>query len=196
MRLTTIAENPIERILLAAGVVPTPLMDTMVALLLARTIMTATKLHVFDALASGPLNSEEIAKYCQTDVRATEKLLFALAGARYLRVKAEKYALTRATRKWLLQHSPQSLRDAVLHRYLDADLMEHAEEFIRTGRATNFHDSMSPEQWELYQRGQRAHAVYSAPEVARRVPVPKNPRTRLAIGGAHGTSSAAPARRH
>jgi SAM-dependent methyltransferase len=196
MRLITIAENPIERLLLTAGLVPTPLMDTMVALLLARTIMTATKLHVFDALASGPLSAKEVARYCQTDSRATEKLLFALTGARYLRVKADKYALAPATRKWLLKDSSQSLRDAVLHRYLDADLMEHAEEFLRTGQATNFHDNMSPEQWELYQRGQRAHAVYSAPEVARRVPVPKNPRTMLDIGGAHGHFSAALCRRY
>ena len=50
MRLGTVSENPIERLLLVAGQLPTPLGDTLIALLLSRTVMTATKLGVFEAL--------------------------------------------------------------------------------------------------------------------------------------------------
>jgi 2-polyprenyl-3-methyl-5-hydroxy-6-metoxy-1,4-benzoquinol methylase len=198
MRLATIPENPLERVLLALGIVPTPLMDTFVALALARTVMAATKLGLFEALAAEPRTPAEVAERCGTDARATEKLLFALAGARYLRASAGKYTLSPVARKWLLRDSPQSLHDAVLHRYLDAMLMEHAEEFVRTGQPANFHEQgkMSPEQWDIYQRGQRAGAVYSAPEVARRTPVPRNPRTMLDVGGAHGYFSVALCHRH
>ena len=52
MKIGAIPENVIERILLAAGSLPAPLLDTFQALLLARTVMAATKLGVFEALAS------------------------------------------------------------------------------------------------------------------------------------------------
>jgi SAM-dependent methyltransferase len=74
--------------------------------------------------------------------------------------------------------------------------MEHAEEFVRTGRPVDFHAQMTPGEWEVYQRGQRAHAVYSAPEVARRCPAPRDPRRMLDIGGAHGHYSVALCRRY
>ena len=48
MRLNASPENLFERIALRAGVVPTPLGDTIVAMTLARTIMVATKLGVFE----------------------------------------------------------------------------------------------------------------------------------------------------
>src|SRR6266576_2131535 len=43
MRLDTVPENLLERIALRAGVVPTPLGDTIVAMTLARAIMVARK---------------------------------------------------------------------------------------------------------------------------------------------------------
>ena len=55
MKLGVIPENVLERVARASGVVPTPLLDTLGAMMLARTIMAATKLSVFEALASGPL---------------------------------------------------------------------------------------------------------------------------------------------
>jgi 2-polyprenyl-3-methyl-5-hydroxy-6-metoxy-1,4-benzoquinol methylase len=196
VRLTTAPENLVEKVLLASGVVPTPLADTMVALLLARTIMTATKLGIFEALEDGPLDASQVAKCCKTDERATRKLLFALAGTRYLQAKGDEYSLSPIARKWMLKSSPQSLHDATLQRYLDAALMEHAEEFLLTGEPVNFHDKMPPEQWEVYQRGQRSHALSAAPEVAQRTPVPPNPQQMLDIGGAHGYFSVALCKRH
>ena len=42
MRLMSVPENIAEAAALVAGAVPTPLMDTLVGLLLAKTIMAAT----------------------------------------------------------------------------------------------------------------------------------------------------------
>lgn len=195
MRLGVIPESLFERVLMRLTVAPTPLADTMVALLLARALMAGTSLGLFDALAAAPLTPAEVATRCSTDERATGKLLFALAGARYLTYREGRYALAPVARKWLLSGEAQSLRDAVLQRYFDARLLEHAEEFVRTGRPTDFHTKMTAEDWEVYQRGQRAHAVYSAPEVARRAPAPRDPREMLDVGGAHGYYSVALCRR-
>jgi hypothetical protein len=74
-------KNLLERIALRAGVVPTPLGYTIVAMTLARTIMVATKLGVFEVLAKGACTARELATRCGFDQHATEVFLFALAGA-------------------------------------------------------------------------------------------------------------------
>jgi hypothetical protein len=61
MRLGAIPENPVEWAAQAAGLVPTPVIDTLVALLLARAVMVGTQVGVFEALAAGPLVADEIA---------------------------------------------------------------------------------------------------------------------------------------
>jgi SAM-dependent methyltransferase len=196
MRLRAVAGNPLEWVLDRLGLLPRPLMDTAVAMLLSRTVVTGSRLGVFQALEEGPLAAADVAARCGTDPRATGKLLFALAGARYVEEREGRYALTPMARKWMLPGAPGSVHDAVLHRVLDTRLMEHAEEFLRTGVPTDFHRKLTPAEWEVYQRGQRSHARWSAPEVARRVPVPKGARRLLDIGGAHGHYAAALCRRH
>lgn len=196
MRLRAVAGSPVEWVLDRLGLLPRPLMDTAVAMLLSRTVVTGSRLGVFEALSAGPLAADDVAARCGMDARATGKLLFALSGCRYLEERGGRYALTPMARKWMLPGAPGSVHDAVLHRKLDAKLMEHAEEFLRTGVPTDFHRKLTADEWEVYQRGQRSHAVWSAPEVARRVPVPRRARTLLDIGGAHGHYAAALCRRH
>lgn len=198
MRLAPLPEGLLERLMLKVGAVPTPLLDTFVALGLARTLMVATRAGVFEALAPGSITSEEVARACGTDPRATGKLLVALAGFRYLRARGGRYSLAPVARKWLLRDSPRSMKDAVLHRYLDLALLEHAEEFLRSGRPAAYHEPgrLSPELWDFYERGQRAGALYAASEVARRAPVPHDPRELLDVGGGHGHYSVALCRRH
>src|SRR5260370_42346934 len=114
MRLNTHPENLIERIALQAGVVPTPLGDTIVAMTLARTIMVATKLGIFEVLAKAEYTAQDIATACGLDLHATEVLLFALAGAGYVRSKGNRYSLPSVARKLLLKTSPRSLYDYIL----------------------------------------------------------------------------------
>jgi hypothetical protein len=59
-------------------------MDTLVALLLAKTVIAATAVGIFDALETGPLTAVEIAERCGSDRKATEKLVCALFACRYL----------------------------------------------------------------------------------------------------------------
>ena len=55
MKLGTRAENPLEWAVLQSGLVPTALLDTIIALLLSRAIMVGTRLGLFEALSAGPL---------------------------------------------------------------------------------------------------------------------------------------------
>ena len=196
MRLNASPENLFERIALRAGVVPTPLGDTIVAMTLARTIMVATKLGVFEALAKAECNAQDIATRCGLDQHATEALLFALAGAGYVRSKGKRYALAPVAQKWLLKSSPRSLYDYMLFNFLNWSWDERFEDFLRTGEPAHIHQEMSHDEWQMYQRAMRSLAGFSAFEVARRIPVPRGALDMLDIGGSHGYYSVMLCRLH
>ena len=200
MKLGSIPQNPLEWGVLRMGLVPTPLLDTIIALLLARTIMTSTRLGVFEALAGGPMTAKEAAVRCNAQPAPMEKLLGALAGAGYIAVTGDRYRLTPLARKWLLKDAPSSLYDAILLQFLDAGYIEQMEEYLRTGIPVHIHERMSPEDWGLYQRGMRSGANLAVGELVRRVRLPRAPagttRHMLDIGGAHGYYSVAFCRKY
>lgn len=186
----------IERLALAMGLVPRPVLDTLVSLGLVRTVMAGTRLGVFEALADGPATAERVAERCGTDPRATEKLLGALVGADYLSHESGRFRLVPETRRWLLGHSDPSLRDMVLGMEQVWGWLEGYERFVRTGQPLDVHRATDPEGWATYQRAMRSLAGLIAPEVARRTPVPKGATAMLDIGGSHGHLSAVLCRRH
>ncbi len=197
MKLGAIPENLIERILLASGVVPTPLIDTLIAMLRARTVMVGTKLGVFQALALTALTADEVASHCLTHPETTQKLLNTLVGVGYLRVDNNRYLLAPVARKYLLQNRPQSLHENMIFRFLEWAATEHYEDFLRSGKPLDIHKALlSNEQWRLYQRGMGSIAKTLASEVAQRTLVPQNARDMLDIGGSHGYYSVALCRRH
>jgi len=196
MKLGALPEDPIERIIKAFGLSPEPLLETHIAMLLARAVMEGSRLGVYEALAEGPLTAEEIAARCGGHPRATRKLLDALAGCEYLRFAGGRYSLTPMARKWLLPDAPRSLHDKMLLQFVEWDFIAHTGEYLRTGKPIDLHTSISREEWGLYQRGMRSFSATWAPEVARRTPVPKGARDMLDIGGSHGFLSVAICRRH
>jgi SAM-dependent methyltransferase len=196
MKLGIIPENLLERFLLAIKVVPTPIFDTQVAFMLARTVMAGTKLGIFEALATGPLAAVEVARQCKADPRAATKLLNALVGAGYLRIKKERYCLTPVTRKWLLKESPRSIYDKMMFHYTEWDWTANYETYVRTGKPLQIHDMLSDKAWGIYQRGMRSIVGFQAREVVWRTPMPKDARAMLDIGGSHGFFSVSFCRRY
>ena len=196
MRLGAVPENPIEWVVARLNVAPRPLLETQMAYTLARLIMVATKLGVFEALADGRATGREVAERSGTSPVGTEKLLFALAGAGYVRAEDGGYALTPVSRKWLLRASPHSIADKLLFQFLEWDWVARAEDYVRTGDPLELHSMTGDEQWDLYQRGMRAMANAFASEAAKRMPVPKDATDMLDIGGSHGYYSVALCRRH
>ncbi|PYQ65042.1 MAG: SAM-dependent methyltransferase [Acidobacteria bacterium] len=166
MKLGGIPQTPIERIGKALGLLPQPLLDTHIAMLLARSIMEGTRLGVFEALKDAPLPAEEVAARCGCDPKAMRKL------------------------------APRSLRDKMLWQLWEWGFIEKTGDYVRTGRPVAFHHEMSPEEWRDYQRGMKAVAATWVPEAARRTPVPKGAQDLLDVGGSHGLLSAALCRRH
>jgi hypothetical protein len=81
------------------NLVPRPLLDTQMAFTLARVVMVASKIGLFDALAAGPAIVEQIAERCDTDAEGTAKLLPAPVNWGYLRARGETFELTAMSRK-------------------------------------------------------------------------------------------------
>jgi SAM-dependent methyltransferase len=196
MKLGGIPQSPVEMMATMLGLLPQPLLETQIAMLLARTIMEASRLGVFEALKDQPLTAEEVAARCGGQPRAMAKLLNALAGCKYLRYDEGRYALVPFVRKWLVKDAPQSLHDKMLMQFFEWDSLERLGDFVRTGQPMDLHATLSPDDWGLYQRGMRATSSTWAPEVGKRTPVPKGAKDMLDIGGSHGLLSVAICRRH
>ena len=196
MRVAAVPESLVERLILLAGLAPTPIVDTFHAVIVARAIMVATRLGVFDAVASGPRTGPEMAAVLGLHPRGIEKLCNLLVAVGYLKFHGERYSASRAAAKWLRSDSPQSLHDNMLLRFLEWQAIEATEDFVRTGTSVDAHDRISGDQWETYQRGMRSIARLSAGEVASRVRLPRDARRMLDVGGGHGTYAVAFCRRH
>jgi predicted O-methyltransferase YrrM len=194
MRYGLIGDNPIESAMIASGLLPAPMLDGY-AMVNTRALLVATKAGLFDALADGPADAALVAERCGTDVRATEKLLNLLTAMRYLRASRDgTYRLSRTARRWLV--GPSSVRDSVLMKELEWRWIDGLESFLQAGQPQDVHETMSTDDWRLYQRGMRSNAGVLAPLIARRVPVPEGAREMLDIGGSHGYFSVAICRRH
>jgi len=196
MKLGVVPENLPERLALWLGIPPPGIVESWLGIMASRVVMAATKLNIFESLAAGPLTAAEITTKCATHSRATEQLLNALVGMGCLYVKGEQYALPRKMRAWILADGKYSLRGQILLRYLEWHWWEHCEEYVRTGQPLRLHETMTNEDWDVYQRGMRAGIEFPANWVARKLPLPKTARAMLDIGGGHGFFSVALCRRH
>ncbi len=187
MRLRTVAESWLERLVLKLNQVPEPLIETQMAFNMARTIMTGVKLGVFEAMAEGPAPALQVASLCQCDAAAMEKLLNTLVACNYLRWRRDGYVLTPKSRKWLLRRSPHNLCDKMLFQFYEWDIVSGYEEYVRTGKSVTSHASVvEDDYWSTYQRGMYSLARLWAKDVAARCPVPAGARDLLDIGGSHG----------
>jgi len=160
-----------------------------------QALLVAARIGLFKALEQGPRSATDLASDCGTDGFATEKLCNLLVGMHYLdMVPAGMYRLSDDARRRLT--GPDSVIDSLLMKELEWRWLAGLEAFVRSGSKGDAHESMSSDDWRLYQRGMRSNAGVIAPLVARRTPVPDGATEMLDIGGSHGYYSVAICRRH
>ena len=146
MKLGGIPQSPVEVMATMLGLLPQPLLETQIAMLLARTIMEGSRLGVFEALKDQPLTAEEVAARCGAQPRATGQ---APQRARRLRIPALS---TPAATPWppspasgCSPDAPQSLHDKMLMQFFEWDFLAHLGDFVRTGKPLDLHTSLSSE---------------------------------------------------
>lgn len=196
MRPGIVTWNPIEKVVLASGLAPVPLMQVFWGLGLGRSAIAGIRLGVFSALADGERTLDEAAAATGCAPAGLGPLLDALTGFGFLRRRSGRYALSASSRRWLAPGARGSLVEGMLMLGDLFEGVEPIEEAIRTGRLANFHHREArPEAWRHYIRGLGHFARYMGPSLAARVKVDRPPRRLLDVAGGHGLYSAAMCRR-
>jgi len=75
----------------------------------ARVLLSAVELGLFDALALAGGSSREVAAACETDVRATNRVLNVLVSLGLLRQEEGRFLHTESSRRFLRKDSPEYL---------------------------------------------------------------------------------------
>lgn len=196
MKIKLQPENPLEWIASKMNLAPTPLVDTQIAFNVARAIMTAAELGIYDAIGKNSKSAEEIASVCNTNAHATTQLLNCLVGVGYLKWRDGKYSLKPKYYKWLLKESESNLIAKLRFQLIEWNWMAMLEEYVRTGKTLQLHNSVNEHEWKLYQEGMRDLSITAAKELAGKIPVPKNATAMLDIGGSHGLYSIELCKKH
>jgi ubiquinone/menaquinone biosynthesis C-methylase UbiE len=176
----------LEWIALKANLVPFPL-GAGTSSLLSKATLVAIKLDVFEAAKDFPQTIEHIAQRTKLHPRGLRSLMNILTSLGYFRYKDGKFGLTKRSKKWCLKDSPNNVYNQL--RYLNEiwwNEMNYLEEFLKTGRGLEVHDTYTEEQWNWYQHGQRDQARETARAAPKMTPMPSNPTEMLDIGGSHG----------
>ncbi len=74
-------EGPLERLALATGRVPIPLLDALLPLIQSRSVLVAVELGLFEALRERRLTAAELARSQGLDTEAAELLLRTLTAS-------------------------------------------------------------------------------------------------------------------
>lgn len=190
MRVGTIAQSLVERLALAAGRIPEPIIEVFPSLVLARSLMAAARFGLFDALAAGERSAKEVAVAAGLDPRATGALLDTLASAGYLARRGERYRLTRKGRRWVWSGSPHDVSPYLRYNYLQWDWLGDMERYLQSGAPLDIHQRLTPDEWTLYEGGMRVIARLTLPEVVWRARLPPRATALLDVGGGHGLAAA------
>ena len=198
MRVGTKSESVPERLALAAGVIPTPLLESFEAMAMARAIMAGVSLGIFDALDEQPDDADGLSRRLGLDPRGADILLVALHALGYIEHRGKGvYRNSPAIEKFALRRSSESLA-----AYLGAfnndlwDEFSRTDEVVRTGHASGVH-AREPDDpyWERYMRGLFDLTRLSGDDIARMIPA-RNPKRMLDLAGGHGGYAIAMCRRH
>ncbi|MFI5362826.1 MAG: class I SAM-dependent methyltransferase [Elusimicrobiota bacterium] len=193
MHIGVVADSWIESLALKSNRVADPLLKTQFAYTMARAVMAAVELGVFETLVEAGRSADDVARVCACQPGPMRSLLNALVACEYLVLDAgaDRYSLTAGARKWLLRSSPDSCCDKLLMQNMEWDFLTGLARHVKDGTIVDLHESKNPEVWRSYQRGMADLGKLALSEILLRAPIPKNARSMLDIGGSGGTYSAA-----
>lgn len=187
----------LESILSRLNILPTPLFDAPLAPGIARVLVAACELSIFDTLGKGKLSAQALAEKLHCDPEKLQLLLQLLVSAGYLRHHKNYYANTRVARRWLMSNSPVSIAPYIVHSPDIVAIWEHLPDVLFTGKPAMGMpyqvDAGNPETQKLLARhyaGLASLAMALGKEIVRRVHIPAKATQLLDVGGSHAAYSA------
>src|SRR5689334_8303202 len=126
--------TPLEQLLSRFNLLPTPLFDMPLGPGIAKALLTACELGVFDALNRQPLTREELAARLQCNPQGLQLLLQLLVSAGYLRKRRGLYRNSRMAQRWLNSESSVSIAPYVIHSPDIIAIWDHLPEVVRNNK--------------------------------------------------------------
>ncbi|HET9772641.1 MAG TPA: methyltransferase [Acidimicrobiia bacterium] len=198
MRYGLIPDDPTEEAFLSSPIAPMAMIDSVVPLTQAMSLIVGSRRGVFEAMQDGPRTVDELAKSLEVDPGTLQLLLRILTAAGYVaQAGPGSYRLSDMGEAMVLDRSParQTAWLRVIGREWSTFL--HTDEVLTTGRGIDYHANLEDtEQWADYQASMLELARRFAPMVAGMVPVRAGAARLLDIGGSHGLYGALIARSH
>ena len=186
----------LEKILARLNLLPVPLFDTPLAPGIAKVLVTACELGLFDALSEQPLTLEILAERLHCHPQGLQLLLRLLVSAGYLRQRRGLYANTRMAQRWLTSSSPVSIAPYVIHSPDIVAIWDHLPSIVRENkqamRMPYEEDASEPAMQAALARhyaGLASLAMAMGGEVVRRVRLPRGATHLLDVGGSHAAYS-------
>jgi SAM-dependent methyltransferase len=198
VRPTIRPDNALEYLAIRLNLAPVPVAEALFAMPLARSVMAGVRLGLFARLADGPATPGALASELGLSETGTRLLLDSLAALGHVEIGRDgRYSLDGGTRQWVDPRSDKYVGSFIENCFDFWDWWDRLEEIVRTGEGVEIHD-FAPDDphWRRYIRGQFELARISAPEVAKALRLPPNPKRLLDVAGAHGWFSAELCRRH
>jgi SAM-dependent methyltransferase len=188
--------TPLEHLLSRLNFLPTPLFDTPLGSGIAKALLTACELGVFDALNQQPLTLEALAECLKCNPQGLQLLLQLLVSAGYLRQRRGQYRNSRMAQRWLTSSSPVSVAPYVIHSSDIVAIWDHLPEVIRENkqvmRMPYDEDASDPETKAALARhyaGLASLAIALGGEIVRHVRLPRHVEHLLDVGGSHAAYS-------
>ncbi len=192
MKLSVIAQNPLEWIALKTGLVPTPIAYSHFGFMISKFLLEAVDKEVFEAIGHKKVSAEQIALECDLNEKAVKSLLGVLATLKLVNQKNDLFFLTSRSKKWILKESPESLYWLMIFdNRVCLKWMDNVSNFLESGQGLRYHETLTEEEWFYYQKAMEAAASASSKEAGRKISVPPNASKMLDIGGSHGLYSIA-----
>ncbi|GCE14349.1 class I SAM-dependent methyltransferase [Tengunoibacter tsumagoiensis] len=188
---------------LLGHLLPLPLLDTPLAPGLAKVIVTACELGLFDALGEKEEYLHILAERLECAPHGLQLLMQILVTTGYLRYQRGRYANTRLTRRWLVSSSPFNLTPYLLHSPDVVTIWEQLPAVVRSGKQVMSmpyeEDASQPEMKLLLARhyaGLASLAMALGGEIIQRIRVSAQADALLDVGGSHAAFSALLCQRH
>lgn len=189
--------TPLEYLLARLNILPTPLFDAPLAAGIARVLVTACEMGIFDALRVQAYTLQALAERLECDPQGLQLLLDLLVSSGYLHYRKGKYHNTRMAQRWLTAASTANIAPYIIHSPDIVAIWEHLPDVVHTNRQAMRmpyeEDASSPQMRELLARhyaGLAALATSLGGEIIARVSLPRGATRLLDVGGSHAGYSA------
>ena len=186
----------LERFLARLNLLPVPLFDTPLAPGIAKVLVTACELGLFDALNKKSLTREALAEELHCNPQGLQLLLQLLVSAGYLRYRHRQYSNSPIARRWLTSSSSLSIAPYIIHSPDIVAIWDHLPEVVRENkqamRMPYWEDATNPEMQAALARhyaGLASLAMVLGREIVTRVRLPRTATRLLDVGGSHAAYS-------